>query len=162
MMRLIFLLSLFFQNSATSSVRIPVADADGKPMPEVRVTLVLYEFSLTEIRETFSARCTTDAQGECTILIGETSGLLRGRLDLGKYGGRDVIWPGGALTAPVVIDVQNRRIKGTEAQPYDFQEKESALTIQKDSPWLLIFGAGLMLGGLVFWAYQRSRQEHAG
>ncbi len=81
-----------------------VADGAGNPMHGVQVELVLYDFKLisgqTLVQKTFSDQCTTDQNGECTIVIGETSGLLRGRLDLGKYGGRDVIWPGGALNAP--------------------------------------------------------------
>jgi hypothetical protein len=162
MMRFLFLVSMFFQ-STTSSVHILAADAEGNPLPHVRVELVLYEFrpGQTEVREIFSGRCSTDQNGECMIGIGETSGLLRGRLELGRYGGRDVIWPGGVLTAPVLVDLQNKRVKGTEVGAYDFQEKDGGITIQTGTSWLSILAATLIVGLIVFRAYVQSRREHA-
>ena len=164
MMQLLFLFSMIFQTSA-SSVRILVADAQGQPMSKIRVSLVLYEFvsaaGKMEARETFSKHCTTDANGECTIQIGETSGILRGRIDLGKYGGRDVFWPGGALTAPVLVDIEAGRVKGTEAGAYDFQEQDGGIMIQKSVPWLVI-GIGLLaVGSIVVLIYLKARKEHA-
>jgi hypothetical protein len=161
MLRFLLLLSLL---STTSSVHVLVADAAGDPMQGVKVELVLYDFKLfsgqTQVQKTFSDRCTTDQNGECTIVIGETSGLLRGRLDLGKYGGRDVIWPGGALNAPVLVDLENNRVKGTEAEPYDFQEKDGGVTIRDGIPWFAL-AATAVVGLIVFWAYVQSRKEHA-
>ena len=162
MMQILFLFSMVFQ--ASSSVHVLVVDAEGEPLPDVRVELVLYDFESgsgqTQARKTFSDRCTTDQNGECTIMIGETRGVLRGRLDLGKYGGRDVIWPGGALDAPVMVDLEKSRVKGTEAGPYDFQEKDGGVPIRQ-TPWLAIGIVGLIMGSAVFWAYTESRREHA-
>ena len=50
----------------------------------------------------FAGSCTTDASGDCVIEVGETNGVLRGRLDVEGYGSRDVIWPGGTLELPCV------------------------------------------------------------
>jgi hypothetical protein len=163
MMQLLFLFSMIFQ--ATSSVHVLVADGAGNPMPGVQVSLVLYDFETklgqTEAREVFSDQCRTDSNGECTIRIGETSGVLRGRLELGKYGGRDVIWTGGVLDAPVLVDLKQKRVKGMEAGPYDFQEKGDGILIRKETSWLAILIVTTVLGGIVFWAYLQSRKEHA-
>lgn len=162
MMRSLFLFSFLL---ATSSVHVWVADAEGAPLADVRVELVLYEYQFNsgqaEAQPVFSDQCVTDRNGECTIVIGETRGLLRGRLDLGKYGGRDVIWPGGALNAPVLVDLKNKRVKGTEAGAYDFQEKDGGVAIQHGTPWLVILTAAMMVCGIVLRAYLRSRKEHA-
>ncbi len=162
MLSFLLLLSIL---STNSSMHVMVADTAGNPMQGVRVELVLYDFKLisgrTQAQNTFSDHCNTDQNGECWILIGETSGLLRGRLDLGKYGGRDVIWPGGELNAPIMVGLKNNRVKGTEAGAYDFQEKDGGVTIGQGIPWILIILATLIVSGIVFRAYVRSRQEHA-
>ena len=161
MLRSLLFLSILF---TTSSVHVLVADAAGVPMHGVRVELVLYDFKLsagqTQAQKTFTDHCTTDLNGECTIVIGETRGLLRGRLDLGKYGGRDVIWPGGALEAPVLIDLEQDRVRGTEAGPYDFQEKDGGVAVREGIPWFAL-AAAVLAGMLVYWAYAISRKEHA-
>ena len=161
MLQFLLLISIL---STTSSVHVLVADAAGNPMQGVRVELVLYDFEFnsgqTQVHKTFSDQCTTDLNGECTIVIGETRGLLRGRLDLGKYGGRDVIWPGGALNAPVLVDLENNRVKGTEAGPYDFQEKDGGVAVREGMPWFAL-AAAVLAGMLVYWAYAISRKEHA-
>jgi hypothetical protein len=162
MLRFLLLLSIL---STTSSVHVLVADAASNPMQGVRVELVLYDFKLisgrTQVQKTFSDHCITDLNGECTIEIGVTRGSLRGRLSLGKYGGRDVIWPGGELNAPIMVDLKNNRVKGTEAGAYDFQEKDGGVTIGNRTPWLLIFLATVLVSMIVFGAYIRSRKEHA-
>ncbi len=162
MMRFLFLLSLL---TTVSSVHVLVADASGNPLPGLQVKLVLYDFEnrdgQIEVRKTFSDRCTTDQNGECTIMIGETDGVLRGRLDLGRYGGRDVIWLGGVLNAPVLIDLGSHWVKGTEAGPYDFLQKDEGVSIQQGPPWIAILIVGMMLGGIVYWAYIRSMKEHS-
>ena len=161
LLRSLFLFSLLVANS---SVHVMLKDAAGDPLAGVRVTLVLYDISISaeqmEARQIFSGHCRTDQNGECTIQIGETNGVLRGRLDLGRYGGRDVIWPGGALHAPVLVDLEHSRVKGSEAGPYDFQEKDGGVPLRHGTPWLVIGVAAAMAGGLVCLVYLRSRQEH--
>jgi len=165
MLRSLFLVWILFQNAAASSVQVRVADAAGQPLPDVRVRLDLYEPGSVpermEVWTVFSGHCRTDQNGECTIVIGETHGLLRGRLDLGSYGGRDVIWPGGALEAPVLVDLENMRVKGTEAGPYDLQEKDGGIAIRQGIPWGLILVVTLSAGGILVRVYLRSKREHA-
>lgn len=160
MMQFLFLVSMIFQT--TSSMHVRVMDAEGQALPNVRVELILYEFrsGKAEARIAFSEHCTTDQNGECGISIGETSGMLRGRLDLGEYGGRDVIWPGGVLDVPVMVDLENMRVKGTEAGPYDFQERDGGVLIRR-TPWAAIVIVSALVGCAVFWAFTLSRREHA-
>ena len=157
MLQLLVLFSTLF---TISSVHVSVADAQGVPLPDVQVKLVLYEYrSNSAVQITFSDSCSTDQNGECTILIGETTGLLRGRLDLGKYGGRDVIWPSGVLNAPILVDLENNRVKGAEAQAFEFQEKDGGVRIESEVSWFRILIMVLTTIGFVTWLYLESRRE---
>ena len=90
--------------AAATRVHIYLTDSAGQPLADVPVALDLrfYESASAEPSGAFSDECTTDAQGECTILIGETRDLrLRGRLDLGGHGSREVEWRGGVLEVSI-------------------------------------------------------------
>ena len=93
----------------TTRINISLSDAEGQPLSSVQVLLDLYFYEViapeqAELRGAISDECTTDAQGACTILIGETQDLLlHGKLDLGRYGSREVEWHGGALNVPIQI-----------------------------------------------------------
>jgi hypothetical protein len=71
-----------------------------------------------------------------------------------------VIWPGGALEVPVLVDLEQDRVKGTEAGPYDFQEKDGGVAVREGIPWFVLAAAVLAVM-IVYWAYARSRKEHA-
>jgi len=87
-----FLPSAVFAASL-SQVNIHLLDAEAQPLKNVQVSLDLHFYE-----------CATDAHGRCSILIGDTRGLLlRGTLDLGMYGSRIVAWRGGALDVPIEI-----------------------------------------------------------
>jgi hypothetical protein len=162
MMQLPFLFVLLWQ-AVTSSVHIQVMDVNGKGLANVEAALTLYSFSVHGdqlwARPIFSDSCATDKDGKCTIVIGETDTFLRGRIDLGKYGGRDLIWPGGAIDVPIQIDAGRVQF-GTEAGPYDFEEDDTGVIIHS-TPWLAAFFMFLALGGFAAWIYVKAKQEHA-
>jgi hypothetical protein len=109
MIQILFLLAVF---SASSRIDVFIADAAGQPLPNVRVSLDLYFYEAapsSEIRGAFSDECTTDGQGRCSLWIGQTQDLvLRGSLDLGQYGIRNVEWQGGVLEMPIRIEPQRQ------------------------------------------------------
>jgi len=161
MLKLTVSLILLLQ-TLTSSLQVHVFDADYQPQPGVNVHLDLYEFASDEDGTTatvvFSKECNTDTTGICTIEVGETTGMLRGRLDVQGYGGRDVIWPGGPLELAIRLDKVN---PGTEAQPYDFQEKDGGVSLYRGIAWFPVTIVVLLIGGLVIAIYFRARQVHS-
>ncbi len=91
--------------SSTTRVNVYLLDAETQPLKNVRVSLDLHFHEGEEIRGAFSDECITDERGQCTIVIGDTRGLLlRGTLDLGMYGRRVVAWHGGALDVPIHVE----------------------------------------------------------
>ena len=111
----LFILSIparvvFASSSNSTRVNISISNAAGQPLPNVQISMDLYFYEFIaadqlEVRGAFSDECTTDTHGECSILIGETQDLLlRGSLDLGKYGSRILEWRGGALDVPIRIE----------------------------------------------------------
>jgi len=94
-------------------VNISLSNAEGQPFPNVQISmdLTFYEVLAAdqlEIRGAFSDECTTDEHGACSILVGETHDLLlRGSLDLGEYGSRNLEWHGGALDVPIRIEPED-------------------------------------------------------
>jgi hypothetical protein len=91
-------------------VNISLSNAEGQPLSDVQILLDLYFYEIiapeqAELRGAFSDECTTDIHGVCSILIGETQDLLlRGTLDFGEYGNRNVEWHGGVLDVPIRIN----------------------------------------------------------
>jgi hypothetical protein len=101
---------VFASSLNDTRVNISLLNAEGQPLPNVQISmdLSLYEVLATEqleVRGAFSDECSTDGHGVCSILIGETGELLlRGSLDLGEYGSRNLEWHGGALDVPIQIE----------------------------------------------------------
>ena len=154
-------LILLFQ-VITSSLQVHVVDENYQPQANVAVYLELYDFvpegNDVVATVTFTGQCTTDISGDCVIEVGETNGVLRGRLDVEGYGSRDVIWPGGTLELSVRLDKVN---PGTEEGPYDFQEEDGGVRLRESFPWLSMTCVVLLVGGLVVVIYLRARKEHA-
>ena len=105
---------VYASSSNVTRINISLLDAEGQPLSDVQVLLDLYFYEViapeqNELRGAISDECTTDAQGACTILIGETQDLLlHGKLDLGSYGSREVEWHGGALNVPIQIKPESK------------------------------------------------------
>jgi hypothetical protein len=164
MLKSIIIFSMLIQQVIASSLHVTVVDQSGSPMPGVPVTLDLYFYSYVapdqmEVRGAFSDGCTTDDHGRCVIVIGETDTILRGYLDLGEYGGRDVFWPGGELS--LTIRIEDEKIKiGREAAPYELQEKDDSLIVRR-IPWVWIIAILFTSGMILTWLYLQSRREHS-
>ena len=94
-------------------VNISISNAAGQPLPDLHISMDLSFYEVLaadqlEVRGAFSDGCTTDAHGACSILVGETRDLLlRGSLDLGEYGSRNLEWHGGALDVPIRIEPED-------------------------------------------------------
>jgi hypothetical protein len=105
---------VYASSSNVTRINISLSDAEGQPLSNVQVSLDLYFYEIiapeqNELRGALSDECTTDAQGICTILIGETQDLLlHAKLDLGSYGSREVEWHGGALNVPIQIKPESK------------------------------------------------------
>ena len=105
---------VYASSSNVTRINISLLDAEGQPLSDVQVSLDLYFYEIiapeqNELRGALSDECTTDAQGACTILIGETQDLLlHGKLDLGSYGNWEVEWHGGALNVPIQIKPESK------------------------------------------------------
>jgi hypothetical protein len=101
---------VFASSLNETRVNIFLVDPDGQPLPNVQISMDLSFYEVLsadqlEVRGAFSDECTTDAQGACRILIGETGDLLlRGVLDLGEFGIRNLEWHGGDLDVPIRIE----------------------------------------------------------
>jgi hypothetical protein len=105
---------VFASSLNETRVNIFLANTEGQPLPNVQISmdLAFYEVITAdqlEARGAFSDECTTDGHGACSILIGETGELLlRGSLDLGEYGSRNLEWHGGALDVPIRINQESK------------------------------------------------------
>lgn len=101
---------VFASSLNETRVNISLSNAEGKPLPNEQISMDLSFYEVLaadqlEVRGAFSDECTTDRDGACSILIGGTGDLLlRGSLDLGEYGSRNLEWNGGTLDVPIQIE----------------------------------------------------------
>jgi hypothetical protein len=113
---------------APHGVRVHLVNSEQKPLSGVVVELELYEYSEDAITIRYIGKCTTDAIGQCRIEIEKPSfdatGFLRGRIVVGDYGKRALIWRGGILDVPVWLDAANTLEDAGESQPYAGQQAQ--------------------------------------
>jgi len=118
----------------------------GGQVEGIPIRLELYRYvthpDYVEVQIWYSQTCLTDAEGRCTFEIGETEGGLRGRLTIGEYGQRDVIWPGGDLS----LMLNTAEVSESESKPYDFQEPAERLVVRRAGRgWLTVLLVILIL-----------------
>ena len=142
-------------------VHIQVLEGEGKPMPGVRVALVLYDLRGTTAYEVHIGACVTGTTGRCSISIPENaprdlSGMYRGALIIGDYGRRSVLWMGDEFQ--VVVNV-NHLNEGRESAPLPGEEWGVGLQVKPGwhrlLPWIW-FGLALLFLGLGWW-YRREQ-----
>lgn len=162
MKTLLFSLILFAQHATGTMLSLRVLDADQEPISGVEISLALYIYEGQEAILWFEENCQTDADGHCLFQIESTppdGGFLRGTLQVGDFGLRDVIWPGGELKLTVPTDQIGF---GQEAVPYEFQPEDGGVEIvQRDGLPLYALLLFFLLCGLVGFFYQQSRKEQA-
>jgi hypothetical protein len=164
MLKSVILFAAMWQ-AVVSSVNVHLMDANG-PIANARVTLTLWSFDVegnqTIARSEFEDSCKTDRNGACTIVIGETEGVLRGSLDVGEYGKRSLLWPGGAVDVGLFVE-NGKLLVGTEAGPYDFQKDEplSLVVVDRRAGVLRLTLTALAALPLLFvlvWVYLQARR----
>ena len=85
--------------------------------------------------------------------------MQRGTLQIGEYGTRDLIWPGGILTLQVPID---RVSFGREAAPYEYLPEDGGLMVHEDSFPLYALVMAVILAALLWWLFRRAQQNQQG
>jgi hypothetical protein len=159
---LIFSLILLAQQTTGASLALRVLDANQEPISGMEITLALYTYEGQEATIWFEDHCQTDSDGRCLFQIENAppdGGFLRGTLQIGDFGLRDVTWPGGELKLTVPTDQIGF---GREAVPYEFQKKDGGVeTVQSDRLPLYTLLVAVLLAGLVFVVYREAQKEHA-
>ena len=144
-------------------LRVILGDEQGEPLPDVLVRLRLYPAGLQQDEGIPAGRCRTDQQGRCSILLRgqedtrDPSGFYRGYLEVGDYGRRSLLWPGGRLDVHVWLDPSGGLYRATESEPYEWQSVDPDAAEADAStrpPLAKIVLVALILGGwlaLVVW-----------
>ncbi len=160
MKTLLLTLVLLAQQSGTF-LHLSVIDATGQPMSDVPVTLELYTYVDQNANVWFEEDCMTDLDGRCEFQIENAppdGGLIRGTLQIGDFGFRDVIWPGGELNLTVPTNMIGF---GQEAEPYEFQKKDGGVEVFRKGPPVYTLIILLILSGLSVFMYRQATKEHA-
>lgn len=105
----IFIIILIFAPIAQDSpndniILVTVIGDNGRPQPAVLVEFVSEDGSVKE--RCFTDNAASETAGQCTITgipSPTKGGLIRGQMQVGSWGFRSVIWPGGELN--LLIDV---------------------------------------------------------
>ncbi len=155
---------------AEDRVAIFLVDHQENPIPDVTVNLILNRFNTIDgqgaaIEAIPSGSCITNENGRCEIIISadapkDQSGFLKGALDLGEYGRRSVIWPGGLLEVPLKLNEARKLENDREAGPFDYDQPSDVEFIQPQPPVYLVgIGIAIVLLVLSFYLYRRSKAQ---
>ena len=130
------------------------------PMKEVRVELITYIATGAGWQEEQIGTCTTDEEGRCEIAAKVEiwpDGLVRGYLNVGEYGKRPVIWPGGELQMTIHSEQEP-----AQEHRYDHLPLNETLAPQIMKPmqpaWGMLFLALLMIG-ITIMMYRKARMQ---
>jgi hypothetical protein len=164
------LLSLFtclaFTPAPADSLAVELVNYQRQPLAGETITLTLYRVGPNALEEWPAGECLTDAAGKCRIDIGwlapkDASGFLRGRVTVGEYGQRSLIWPGGALEVKLWLNAQGQLDVPGEG-PLDTDDAAGALPFvpPQTLPRILGWLAALLLGGLLIWfLYRKAKSQ---
>ena len=130
------------------------------PIKEVRVELITYIATGTGWQEEEIGTCTTDEEGRCEIAAKVEvwqDGLVRGYLNVGGYGKRSVIWPGGELQMTI-----HSEHEPAQDHRYDHLSLNEMLAPQIMKPMQPAWGL-LLLALLMIWItimiYSKARMQ---
>ena len=153
----LFALLLVLQAN-TTGVSVRVLDAEQEPRSGVRLTLKTYAYQHGEAFLIETQTCKTDTAGTCSLLLENpnTTGMQRGTLQIGDFGTRDLIWPGGMLTLNIPLAQLGF---GRESAPYEFQAEDGGLVVhEKRFPTYALLM--LLILGVLFWqVYQYAKTQ---
>jgi hypothetical protein len=121
---------------ASDQIIVTLVDADRNPIEGIRVNLILYDFKDKHIDKHQTGSCTTDTAGRCGIEIDEAppqdaSNMIRGQLDVGKYGTRSLLWPGGTLEVPLWLKNSGDELDVPGEPPYDGAVPDDGLPVRE-------------------------------
>ena len=148
-------------------VALHLLDQHDNPVSNVTANLVVYQFDASGQTATAfpSGSCVTDRNGRCQIDVSgnapkDASGFLRGTLDLGGYGKRSVIWPGGLFEIELHLNPAGKLESDTEAAPFDYDEAGGVQVVQPRPPlyWVGIIISMLFLG-VALYLYRRAKAQ---
>ncbi len=148
-------------------VVVIVWTADKHPVAGVEVALEMFEYRQDFIRAYRSGRCTTDESGTCAIPLPSppigADGFLRGRLTVGEYGTRSLLWPGGMFTIHVMLDESGEGLDIPGHYPLEGRsEKVPMPPVEVHAPYRLLIGYLLAALGLslIAWLAWRRKGKH--
>lgn len=155
-----FALLLVLQANLTG-IQISILPSKDISPVGIQITLKTYEYSEGEAFLIERVNCKTDSAGICTLLLEKpnTTGMQRGMLQIGDYGTRDVLWPGGMLTLQIPLDQVNF---GREAAPYEYLPEDGGLIVHQGRFPLYALAMIVILAVLVWWLYRHAQQNHEG
>ena len=148
-------------------VAIHLLDPLNNPVSNVTANLVVYQFEASGQTATAypSGSCVTDRNGRCQIEVSgsapkDASGFLRGTLDLGEYGKRSVIWPGGLFEVDLHLNAAGKLESDTEAAPFDYDEPGGVKVVQPQPP---LYAVGIILSmvfiGVALYLHRRAKNQ---
>jgi hypothetical protein len=148
---------LAFQANLTG-IQIRLLPSEDMSPAGIQITLKTYEYREGEAFLIEDVNCKTDSAGACTLLLEKpnTPGMQRGTLQIGDYGTRDVIWPGGMLDLQIPLDQVNF---GREAAPYEYLSEDGGVVVHAGRFPLYGLVMILILAALVAWLYQRAKER---
>lgn len=149
----------FAQGGDDGSVNVSLTNGQGAPLNGVKVGLFLYQLSGSEATPIQMGYCRTGKDGRCQIPIADAprdqGGFLRGYLEIGDYGRRSLLWPGGVLEMSVWLDQASSGLDIAGEEPYDWQKQgaDDALevTIAPETPKLRVEGILAIAGTIIVW-----------
>lgn len=155
-----FALLLVLQANLTG-VQISILPSEDISPAGIQITLKTYEYREGEAFLIERVNCTTNSAGTCTLLLKKPNiaEMQRGTLQIGDYGARDVIWPGGMLDLQIPLDQVNF---GREAAPYEYLPEDGGLAVHENRFPLYALVMILILIALLGWLYRHAQQNHAG
>ena len=130
-MPIFFVSLLMLLQTATTGVEVQVYNAAAnEPVSGIHVVLETFEYQDGEAFQIESQTCTTDKSGNCTLLLEKpnTNGMQRGTLQIGDYGIRDLVWPGGIQKISIPVDQLDF---GREAAPYEYLPEDGGVVVHR-------------------------------
>lgn len=130
-MSIFFVSFLALLQTATTGVEVQVYNAAAnEPVSGIQVVLETFAYQDGEALRIEKQTCTTDEKGNCTLLLEKPNrnGMQRGILQIGDYGIRDLVWPGGMQKISIPVDQLDF---GREAAPDEYLPEDGGVVVHR-------------------------------